>query len=85
MIRTQIQLTEEQSRLLKATALAQGISISEIIRRSVDSYLRSEQQPNREELKRRSLLALGKFADEQGDVSENHDRYLADIYAEVGE
>ena len=39
MIRTQIQITEEQSRRLQQEAKRSGRSVAELIRRSVDSYL----------------------------------------------
>jgi predicted DNA-binding protein len=37
MIRTQIQLTEEQAARLKAVAARRGISMAEVIRQAVDS------------------------------------------------
>jgi hypothetical protein len=85
MVRTQIQLTDKQSKQLKTMALSEGVSIAELIRRSVDQYTRGHRQQDREELKRRSLLVIGKYHSGLDDVGENHDRYLADIYAEVGE
>jgi len=36
MVRTQIQLTEEQARALKEIAAARGESMAEVIRRAVD-------------------------------------------------
>jgi hypothetical protein len=38
MIRTQIQLTEEQSKTLQEFALKEGVSVAELIRRSVELY-----------------------------------------------
>ena len=39
MVRTQIQLTEEQARRLRAMSAEQGVSMAELIRRSVDALL----------------------------------------------
>jgi hypothetical protein len=39
MIRTQIQLTEEQARRLKAMAAERGTSVAELIRQGVDDLL----------------------------------------------
>jgi len=44
MIRTQIQLTEEQSAMLKQLSGKQGVSVAELIRRSIDHYIRSTEQ-----------------------------------------
>ena len=44
MVRTQIQLTEEQARRLKALAAEQGVSMAELIRRSVDTVLNGERR-----------------------------------------
>ena len=41
MLRTQIQLTEEQSSRLKRISLQQGVSVAELIRKGMDSYLRA--------------------------------------------
>ena len=41
MIRTQIQLTEEQAKTLKKIASRRGKSVAELIRISVDEWIRS--------------------------------------------
>ena len=84
MVRTQIQLTDEQARLLKALARKEDLSIAELIRRSIDSYLRVSKQPHLAQQKARALSVVGKYASGRNDVSVNHDQALADIYAEVG-
>jgi hypothetical protein len=65
---------------LRDLAAAQGQSIAEVIRQSVDRYLHSERPIDRQELKRRALAVIGKFRSRNADVSENHDRYLAEAY-----
>jgi hypothetical protein len=82
MVRTQIQLTQEQAERLKEKAAETGVSMAELIRRSIDSYLNKDHTLTRAERLRRVEAIIGKYADEADDVAVNHDRYLADIYAE---
>jgi hypothetical protein len=83
MIRTQVQLTESQMRDLKRIARREGVSMAEVVRRSVDSYIRTCDGPSREELVRRARSVVGRFRDREGktDVSVNHDEYLAEAYS----
>jgi len=77
MIRTQIQLTERQARVLRASARQRGVSLAEMIRRCVDRGL-AEAAPGRSELYARAAQAVGRFRDRRGarDLARNHDRYL---------
>ena len=85
MIRTQVQLTNEQSMSLKALATEDKVSMAELIRRSVDLFLERRKQPDRAELKQRTLSVVGKYSSDSNDVSVNHDTYLADAFAAVGQ
>jgi predicted DNA-binding protein len=81
MIRTQIQLTEEQSTRLKAMAARRGISIAKLIRQSIDVLLsRSDERPP-EDLYRRAARAAGKYRSGNRDVAERHDDYLNRDYS----
>ena len=80
MVRTQIQLTEEQSLRLKQTALDLGISVAELIRMSINSYLAPDKRLSDEELRQRAIAVAGRFDSGTTDVSEEHDRYLAEAY-----
>lgn len=82
MIRTQIQLTEEQSKRLKLLAAEQGVSVAELIRESIDSYLGTGLHPSQEELRERARSIVGKYTADRTDVSTNHDRYLAEAYGD---
>lgn len=85
MVRTQIQLTEEQSERLRRLAEIDNISLAEVIRRSVDNYIEARQSVSREERKRRLLLVVGIGDSGVPDLGVNHDKYVAEIYAEVKE
>jgi hypothetical protein len=81
MIRTQIQLTEEQAAKAKRLAAERGVSMAEVIRQLLD---REPERDDRTERFARALAAAGTGRDIEGktDVSVNHDKYLADIYEE---
>ncbi len=76
MVRTQIQLTEEQAILLKNLAAAQGVSMAEIIRRAVDSLHRFPHGSLPRERRERAAAAAGKFRSGVTDLAMDHDRYL---------
>ena len=79
MVRKMIQLSEAQAQKLRQRAKMEGISMSELVRRGLDIVL--ETRPRSEEVRRRALRAVGFFSSGDTDVSENHDKYLAEIYA----
>ena len=80
MVRTQIQMTERQSRQLKSIAHDQGISVAEFIRRAIDCALTTNILVDPEEIRRRARQAVGQFSDTAQDVAKNHDRYLAEAF-----
>ena len=77
MVRTQIQLTEEQYRALKEEAHQMGLSLSEAVRGAVELWLGRRERALRVQ---RSLASIGRFRSGRSDISERHDRYLADAY-----
>ena len=81
MIRTQIQLTDEQSRALKSLSTRHGVPVAELIRQSVDKFLQSSVGLDDQERRRRAITAAGKFRSGQHDVAVSHDNYLAEAYA----
>lgn len=82
MIRTQIQLTEEQSRRVKKIAEREEISMAEVIRRAVDHWIVRYGDIPPEERRRRALSVIGRFSSGLGDVAANHDAYLAEAYGD---
>ena len=78
MVRTQIQLTEKQSRELKLLAAQRGKSVSELIRQSVDDLLSSTNVVDDAERRRRAIAAAGRFRSGHTDLSTDHDRYPAE-------
>ena len=79
MIRTQIQLTEEQARLLREHARANNESIASVIRTAVDHFLMSR-KPDRFALYRQALETVGKYKAGIHDISVEHDRYLDEAF-----
>jgi len=80
MVRTQIQLSEEQAKAIRRIAAAQGTSMAEIIRRAVDGVITSGRAGDWNERQKRALAIVGKFRSGKRDTSRNHDRYLAEAY-----
>jgi hypothetical protein len=63
MIRTQIQLHSEQVQWLKKFALEKGISMSQVIRDSIDSYRANTQRIGDLKIKKKKALkAVGTFS-----------------------
>jgi hypothetical protein len=80
VIRTQIQLTESQAKHIQELASKQGISMAELIRRSVDQYIKCSDSGNRKDLISRAKEAAGKYRTGPGDLAEKHDLYLAEDF-----
>lgn len=78
MIRTQVQLDQEQMARLRRLAAERGVSISSLIRQAVDEHLGEEPQDARWE---RAVRSIGGFHSGKSDVSEDHDHYLAEDFA----
>ena len=82
MIRTQIQLTEEQHQALKELAVSQKVSMARLIRESVAQYLSTSETKEMDELRRYAISIAGKYHSGKTDISINHDNYLAEAYAD---
>ena len=80
MVKTQIQLTKKQICHIKRLAESRQVSISEVIRKSVDTYLRNELSDSRESKRKRALKVAGGFSSGCKNLSLRHDDYLAEAY-----
>lgn len=80
MIRTQVQLTEDQAQTLKMLAAEQGRSVAELIRQSVEELIRRTAGISMDERRRRAIAAIGRFHSGRKDISTHHDDYLAEAY-----
>jgi post-segregation antitoxin (ccd killing protein) len=81
VIRTQVQLTEEQARQLRRLAAERGVSVAQLIRESVEALLERSAVSRDQELRRRAMAAAGRFRSGQGDIATRHDDYLVEAYA----
>ena len=80
MVRTQIQLTEVQAKALKRISMSRHLSIAELIRRAVDTLVKSSTVVDVEERHKRAIEIVGKFSSGRRNISKNHDRYLSEAY-----
>jgi predicted DNA-binding protein len=79
MIRTQIQLTEEQNELLRELSKTTREPIAALIRKAVDQFLLTR-RPDRFYLYRQAESVIGKYEAGVEDVSINHDKYLEEAF-----
>lgn len=77
MIRTQVQLTEDQARLVKQAAADRGVSMAEVLRQLVDEHLRASSDQARRD---RAVRVLGGHASGLRNVSRDHDAELSDAF-----
>lgn len=82
MVRTQVQLTPKQLKILRSRARRLNVSVAELVRRAVDAYVAAEIAPSFEERRRRAIEAAGRFGSGKTDVAKRHDDYLAETYRE---
>ena len=81
MVRTQVQLTERQVKLLKQLAASKNTSVAEIIRQAIDNFLKMQTTVDLEERKQRAIKAAGRFRSGISDLSKAHDKYLNEIFS----
>jgi hypothetical protein len=80
MVRTQVQLSEQQVRRLRSFAAEKKLSLAEIIRRAVDRFFEDTPAVNRADRRQAAINAAGRFGSGRRDVSRKHDTYLAEDF-----
>lgn len=82
MIRTQIQLQEQQVRNIRKVIAKEHISMAHFIRRSIDAAIQEHSRSLHSEARReKALAAIGCLNDPASDLAANHDQYLAEAYS----
>ena len=81
MVRTQIQLTEEQAKKLRELSLLRHESIASLIRRAINRFLITGKH-DLSALYRKADSVVGKFKTTHPDTSVKHDRYLDEDFRE---
>lgn len=81
MLRTQVQFTEAQYRRLRMLAQRRGVSISQVVRESVQRHL-DEESSDAEALYSRASEVIGAYDDRENrdDLASNHDEYLDEAF-----
>ncbi|HIC92587.1 MAG TPA: ribbon-helix-helix protein, CopG family [Syntrophaceae bacterium] len=82
MVRTQIQLTEEQVKILRKLASSRNLSIAALIRQAVDNLISSSTIVDMEERRKRAIEAAGRFSSGLSDLSTEHDKYLEEAFSD---
>ena len=77
MIRTQISLTDDQMRRLRAEARRRRIPIAAVVREAVDLMVPADVDDVRA-TRARALAAIGRFDSGTGDVAARHDELAGD-------
>lgn len=78
MVRTQMQLTEEQAAVLKRVAATRHLSVAELIRQAVDLFIRTSTFISEGERRSRAIDIAGRFGSGKKNISKEHDSYLAE-------
>jgi hypothetical protein len=80
MIRTQVQLTTDQVKNLRQLSVTTGRSMADLVREGVDQLLASKGGNAPADRLERLQRVMGRFSSGCTDISQRHDRYLAEIY-----
>jgi Antitoxin-like ribbon-helix-helix len=81
MVRTQIQLTEDEARALRRLAAEDSVSMSALVREAVDRLLAVRRGTPEAEVRRRAARVAGRFRSAHEDLSERHDDHAAAGFA----
>lgn len=76
MVRTIVQLREDQVRALERAARRRGVSKAALVRDALDALLARE---SGDPVAERAIRAAGSGASGVGDLGERHDAYLSEL------
>ena len=82
MVRTQIQLTEEQARRLQRIATRAGLSKAAMIRRFLDSVPEVDTSLGDAVARARAIAAAGRLHSGTGDMASKHDDYATEAFVQ---
>ncbi len=78
MVRVQVRLTKGQYEALQKLAHGSDMSMSEIVRQSIDRMVSTAAAVDPEERKRRVLSLASRFHSGKSDISLQHDKHLTE-------
>ncbi len=79
MVRTQIQLTDEQAEALRRRSSRDDVSVAELVRQAIEAFTRSE-PPTERDLRQRAADVAGRFGSGVRHTSDRHDEAVADAF-----
>lgn len=82
MPRTTIRLTTEQYRGVRELAREMGVSMFEVVRRSVDHFVQSSDRATETDIRRRAKESAGTLCGGPADLASRHDHYLAEDFGQ---
>jgi Arc/MetJ-type ribon-helix-helix transcriptional regulator len=81
VVRTQVQLTEQQAEQLRRLSAQQQRLMADLIREALDDLLKRQDSSARQDRMRRATRAFGRFRSGTGDLARRHDAHFADAVA----
>jgi hypothetical protein len=78
VVRTQVQLTQEQAAQLRRLSAQQQRSMADLIREALDDLLMRQDTSARQDRMRRATRAFGRFRSGSANLSRRHDAHFAE-------
>ena len=78
MVRMQVRLPEAMARRVRQVPDREQVSVAELIRRAVSSYLAASPETGNSARFGRAAAAAGAISSGRGDLSSNHDSHFAE-------
>jgi len=84
MAKAEIELSDEQMARLKRVAEDRGMPVIDLVASSIERTLAEAERPPRKRGTGDPSRFIGCIESEETDLARNHDRYLAEAYADEG-